>query len=594
MTDAPPLAPPIDVAVVDPAPTAPRRSDALAVFLVAFALLAAFAGVRELWDADEGRYASVALDMARSGDYVTPRENGLRFVDKPPLVYWMANGAYAVLGATPFAARLPCIVSGAGLSLAAFLLAAAWSGRRRVAWCAALVLATSVGGMGFSRTVTMDMPLAAAAAFAIYAGWRALESDEARWRVMLGLFVGLGLLAKGPLGAVLPALVALSWGVVGAPWRRIFAVLFSPLAWIVALALAAPWYALMERANPGYLQHFLVYEHFGRFAEKGNREFAPFWLYVPTLAAFLLPWLPLLPGRGPRLGPATFPAPGGVTTEGPAPAAPRRSNDRFAWAWVVVLLVFYSAGKNRLFTYCLPAFLPLALMTGARLSSLLGAERTGDGARVRFVGFSVAFLGLLALGCAIVLMTGVPFTEGWKGFKDDRHVLIGLPAAIGSVPLVLMPLWLALVRAPRLRAGALFLAAAAFFWGVDLGCARANAVRSPTELAKTLVAVAGRGDAIVCLDLFPQGLRFTTDVYVRIAGKQGEIVEPWASKDGEGVLMSKDALDLLWNSSTRVVLVVREDKAKPYVERGGRVLASRLSGAQRSDLMVVENHPRGR
>jgi hypothetical protein len=92
-----------------------------------------------------------------------------------------------------------------------------------------------------------------------------------------------------------------------------------------------------------------------------------------------------------------------------------------------------------------------------------------------------------------------------------------------------MPLWLALVRAPRLRAGAIFLAAAAFFWGVDLGCARASAVRSPSALAKTLVAVAGREDAIVCLDVFPQGLRFNEDVLVRIAGKQGEIVEARAS-----------------------------------------------------------------
>ncbi|MBL9087246.1 MAG: 4-amino-4-deoxy-L-arabinose transferase, partial [Planctomycetia bacterium] len=74
----PPMRPP-------PSPPPARPRDAAAAFLLAFALLVAFAGVRDLWDADEGRYGTVALDMTRSGDYLTPREHGMRFMDKPPL-----------------------------------------------------------------------------------------------------------------------------------------------------------------------------------------------------------------------------------------------------------------------------------------------------------------------------------------------------------------------------------------------------------------------------------------------------------------------------------------------------------------------------
>src|SRR5262245_45478897 len=90
--------------------------DAALVLLLAFVSLSAFAWVRDLWDADEGRYGAVALDMLRAGDWVTPREAGMRFMDKPALLYWMEMAAFSVLGATPFAARLPCLLGGAVLS----------------------------------------------------------------------------------------------------------------------------------------------------------------------------------------------------------------------------------------------------------------------------------------------------------------------------------------------------------------------------------------------------------------------------------------------------------------------------------------------
>src|SRR5262245_62564253 len=108
-----------------------RRGDAWRVFALALAFLAAFAWVRDLWDADEGRYAAVALDMRRSRDFVTPREDGMRFVDKPPLVYWVANVGFSALGVSPFAARLSSFAAGAALAAAVYSLAAAWTGRRR-------------------------------------------------------------------------------------------------------------------------------------------------------------------------------------------------------------------------------------------------------------------------------------------------------------------------------------------------------------------------------------------------------------------------------------------------------------------------------
>ena len=580
--DAPPAPPPTTVV---PAPAeSPRRGEAALAFVAALLLLLAFAGVRDLFDADEGRYGTVALDMVRSGDYVTPREHGLRFMDKPPLVYWAAAGAYAVLGATPTAARLPCIVAGATVALFAFLFAAAWTGSRRAAWAAALVFATCGGGMGFSRTVTMDMPLTACVCGALWAGWRGVAGGGRRARVGLGVAVGLGLLAKGPLAAVVPGLVALAWVAVGASWRRVLSLVASPLAWATALAVAAPWYALVERANPGYLRHFIEYEHFRRFREAGHRDFAPVWLYAAVLPLFLAPWTS-------ALWRARLPRPVVEGVRRPVPAG------RFAWAWALALLVFYSAGRNRLFTYVLPAFPPLVVLVGARVADVVGDARAS-----RRLATAFAVLGALAALAGAAVASGVVFEAEWTLFgrrvlplREARLQPLGLPVGLGGAALLSAPVLVRVLTTPRARLVGLVLAAAAGWWGVDLGAARVEALRSPRALARTLAQAAGPEDLVVCLDLLPQGLRFSEPgLRVAVAGKQPEIVEPWASLDGDGRLFPEAALAGLWAADRRVVLVAREKKARPFVERGGRVLARDLSGAQRADLWVVENRPRAR
>ncbi len=548
----------------------------LLAFAAAFAVLAAFAWVRDLWDADEGRYAAVALDMARTGDFVTPTEDGMRFLDKPPLVYWAENAAFGALGATPFAARLPCLVAGALWCSLAFLFGAAWAGSRRVGWLAALMAATCAGGQGFSRLVSMDMPLSAASAGALWAGWRAVTTPSWRWRALLGLCVGLGLLTKGLLGIACPALVALAWGVAGIGWRRLLRVLVDPLAWGVALLVAAPWYAACEAANPGFLKHFLLYEHVRRFEQAGNRDFAPFWIYVPALVAFLLPWTHLLVGA--RLGAA-------------CPGAPRPlASGRLAWAWALVLLLFFSAGRNRLFTYALPALLPLVVLAAARLDALLVL----GGRRARVAAYVVTAFGLLAGVLGGLVHDGLPFRWFPDTFADDRWSAVGLPLVLAALPMAAIPVACTFARGYGARAAALLVPAAILAVGADLARAKADDLRSSRALAMLLAREARPGDAIVALDVFPQGVRFFSDLSFQVADsrpdrRQREIVEPWAGKDGAGRLLLLPALEAEWASDRRVLLVVRAAKAGPWKQKGGRVIADHLAGGERSDLVCLEN-----
>jgi 4-amino-4-deoxy-L-arabinose transferase-like glycosyltransferase len=559
-----------------PAPAPARRHDAWLAFALALLVLAAPAGTRDLWDADEGRYAAVALDMRRSGDFVTPREDGMRFLDKPPLVYWAENGAFSLLGTNAFAARLPCVVAGAALAALAFLFASAWASSRAAGFCAAGVAATSLAGAGFSRTVTMDMPLAACVGGALWFAWRALSVPGLRARLGLGLCVGLGLLAKGPLAAALPAVVAVAWGACGVRWGPLLRVAFSPVAWAVALVVAAPWYALVERANPGYLRHFVLYEHVGRMAEKGNRDFAPFWLYAAVLPAFLFPWTHLL-WRA-RLPSAAL---GG--RKGPV------SGSTLAWAWVLACLVLFSAGKNRLFTYILPAALPLFALAGARFAAVL----EGGAAGARRLAAWAAAQGALVVAAGAALGTGL--VGRWLRVPDARWEALGGSVATAPVTLLFLAGVVAFgMRAsPPWRRGLALVAGAAALWVIlDVHAGRADELRSPRRLADRLAEEYVPGDAIVCLDVFPQGLRWYADLDFAVAGRQREIVRPWADEYAGTKLLTVEELRALWDSPRRVLLVVREAKAPPWRVRPAHTIADRLSGGQRSDLVLLENRPR--
>ena len=107
-----------------------------------------------------------------------------------------------------------------------------------------------------------------------------------------------------------------------------------------------------------------------------------------------------------------------------------------------------------------------------------------------------------------------------------------------------------------------------------------------------LAEEAGHGTRLVCVDCLPQGLRFYAPVYVEVAGKQLEIVEPWAGRDGKGVLHDEAELEAMWESRTRVVLIAREKKAQAVDREGRSRDRERSRGDRRSDLVVLENRAR--
>lgn len=332
------------------------------------ALIFLFLGERDLWDIDEGMHAAIAQNMVSSGDWVTPRFNGEPFYDKPVLFNWLNSVAFVIFGNTEFAARLPAALCGLGTVLLAFSL-----GRKLydpvTGFLGGVVLLTSLGFIALTKVVQYDIPFTFFTTLALYFFTSAVL-DEPRRKWSFQAFyaaAALAVLVKGPLGVVIPGLVIGAWLIV----TRRFSLLREmqiPLGLLIFLVIVTPWFVLMEKANPGYLDYFVVRQHFGNFLG-GEGAMQPrhpeaFWYYVPLLLVTFMPWSLLLPQAAVRV----FRQDRGTDSGMP----------HFLTIWVAVLFVFFSAATSKLATYLLPLF-PAAALIVARYFALFTNSPTARG-----------------------------------------------------------------------------------------------------------------------------------------------------------------------------------------------------------------------
>ena len=302
--------------------------------------------------ADEPRYARVAEEMHASGDRVTPRLEGRPWLEKPPLYYWITLPFIAWLGPGETAARLGPAAAALATVLAAFAL-----GRRLVgapaAFSGALVLATSLGFVAFGRSASTDMPLTACLTVSLaLLGHAAVEPSGSSARVVIGgAVLGLAALAKGPVAFALAAGIAvLFW------WLDARELPVRPgrllLAAAAALAVAAPWYVLVLRANGfAFVSAFLLNHNLARFVSDVHHHSEPFYYYVPVVLGLLLPWTGWLPLLVPRK------------------VLPLRAVDpAVLWlaCWAAFPLLFFSLSRSKLPGYVLPSLPPIALLLGRR------------------------------------------------------------------------------------------------------------------------------------------------------------------------------------------------------------------------------------
>lgn len=344
---------------------------------------------RPLTHPDEGRYSEIPRELLASGDWVTPRLNGVPYLEKPPLQYWATAIVYGALGEGEWTARLWTTLTGYLDVLLVFLLGRRlWNTRAGV--MAAAILGSSVLHVAMGQIVTLDMAFTflmtgMLCAFCMTQLQRGSRSGG-KWMLASWTLLGLATLTKGVV-AVLIAASALSiytlWQRDWAIWRALRPVA-GPLLFGV---VTAPWFVLAARADPDFLQFFFIHEHLQRYLSDVHDRYEPSWFYLVILALGVLPWLPQMSG---------------VLFNGWRASAPAGQFDarRLLWVWSVFILVFFSLSHSKLAPYILPSLPALALLT-ASLEPVCSPRRLSASVGLTLLAAVVLFLCVLFAGALV-------------------------------------------------------------------------------------------------------------------------------------------------------------------------------------------------
>jgi 4-amino-4-deoxy-L-arabinose transferase-like glycosyltransferase len=318
-----------------------------------------FLELRGLYFPDEGRYAEIPREMLATGDWLTPRLNGIPYFEKPPLQYWATAATFAAAGPDEWTTRLWPASAGL-LAVVAVLLTARRLFSRRAGWMAAAVMGSCWGYFLASQFVTLDMSLTAfmtcaLCAFLLAQDARTDARGRRRFMLLAWALCALGVLTKGVVGIALPVL-ALAAYVVLARDLALLRRLHVGAGLAVFLAIAAPWFVLVELRNPGFAEFFFVHEHLMRYTQPEHRRPGPWWYFVPVAVAFLMPWLPAIVA-------AVW-----HDRQRPSTGAPAFDAERFSWCSAAAILLFFSLSSSKLPAYIMPGIGAVALAAAVPLA----------------------------------------------------------------------------------------------------------------------------------------------------------------------------------------------------------------------------------
>lgn len=333
--------------------------DILCLILIIGSCYALFLGSRPLAVPDEARYVEIPREMLVSSDFITPHLNDIKYLEKPPLFYWLQAGAIKLLGynnwswhsVTALLAVLGCLLTYiAGRSLYS----------RTTGWYASFILASSLLYFTMGHYITLDMAVSVFITGTLFTAIMAMQLPLGRTRQYLLLsmcfFAALALLTKGLIGVVLPGIVIFSWLLITSEWRQL-----KHFCWLSGISLfmlfSLPWHILIQLKNPEFFHYYFIEQQFLRYSTSIAQHYQPVWWFLPIVVAGIYPWLFFF-------GKALHQIIGNGWKQ-----LKQDKITLYLLLWFILILGFYSFSNSKLIPYILPIWPAIALLTAQYLTS---------------------------------------------------------------------------------------------------------------------------------------------------------------------------------------------------------------------------------
>ena len=546
---------------------------------------------RAVIDYDEGHYSQVALQMIERGDWVTPYANGVRFLEKPPLLYWLTAVSFRVFGVNEFALRLPTALAVIVLVWVVTLIARRASGER-AAIIAGLCTACSAGTYLFTRETLHDIWLVLFLTLAMYAflEWYLDPLRSLRRALLFYAALAGAVMCKSLIGVAFPVGIVAVFFLLSREWPKWCTLHVLPGS-LLFLMLALPWHWLAAIRNRDFLHSFFVNEQFLRFL---NKHEPPVLWSMPLLAFWALvliwffPWTAFLP--------AAFAASRKPADNG------QRTLVKLALAWLGVILGFFSI-STRLEHYAFPVLPALSLLVGVALS------RTDDSRAVKWAFRGLAVLGVVVLAAGMgagiwLIVAGHGFRNTAVGrpgilYETDFSILADIPTAIlrnllkpAAVTVVsltigfLAALWLETHRR-RMQAvmsltAVMMVVCGMIHWSLII----CEDLISSKKFALAVAREARPGDHLVVVGDYESAnsLNFYEPLHVEVVdGTAYALIPGMKYQDAPRVVLTQQEFETAWRSRRRVYALMPK----------ARLSELKLGGAEMLEVLdrvLIRNH----
>ena len=428
------------------ATTFPTR---LLIVLLGAVLLPYFVdlGGSTIWDANEAYYVETPREMIESGDYINPSFNYEPRFNKPVLSYWIVAALYHVFGVSVAVERAAITAAALVMFASCFLIARCASNRPEAAWLAAIGLAAGPRVFMFSRRILIDVANTSVMTLILlfFVLAERYPSRRRSFLVLMYAMVGVGVLIKGPIAAVLPALAFLVYLGIYGEWRRIPKMML-PQGIVIALAIAAPWYVVLYSQHGWtYITQFFIGENLERYTSAIGTQSRGLFFYVPVVFSDAFPWSLCLAG-------AIAIWAGERRVSGADVQARIRT---LLLTWIAVTVLFFSFSQTKQDLYIFPVAPAVAALGGWFIARVLFEPRPAE---QRWLVGTMLTLGLvlIAIGGAVIYL----FAAAGTVYVLEGALLVGIICVAGGA-IVTLATWRGSTKAAVVAA---IVALVAFNW----------------------------------------------------------------------------------------------------------------------------------